>query len=248
MTKSLGKFLKINSSRVYLARFASQAAAAAPAGGWVLDAGAGDCPYRPYFEHVHYETADFCQVDKSYGAITYVCDLASLPVEAGRYDLVFCSQTLEHVPDPRQVLKELYRVLKPGGQLWLSAPLFFAEHEVPYDYYRYTRYGFTHLFEATGFTIGSLEWLEGYYGTLAYQLRLASTDLPTRGSDYGGGLLGWLLGVLAWPLKLLFAGLSLVFTQLDLRHRYVSGGLCKNYAVVAHKPEAAEHADQASPL
>jgi SAM-dependent methyltransferase len=43
------------------------------------------------------------------------------------------------------VLRELYRVLKPGGGLWLTAPFFFAEHMQPHDYYRYTRYGLAHL-------------------------------------------------------------------------------------------------------
>jgi ubiquinone/menaquinone biosynthesis C-methylase UbiE len=49
--------------------------------------------------------------------------------------LVICTQVLERVADLSAVLRELYRVLKPGGSLWLTAPFFFAEHMQPHDYY-----------------------------------------------------------------------------------------------------------------
>ena len=42
-------------------------------------------------------------------------------------------------------------MLKPGGTLWLTAPLFYAEHERPYDYFRYTQFGLRHLLEREGF-------------------------------------------------------------------------------------------------
>jgi SAM-dependent methyltransferase len=228
---------KATSSRTYIDQFAAEAAAATPAGSLVLDAGAGHCPYRSLFAHTIYESADFCQLDTKYydNQITHVCLLTDIPVEDGRYDLVFSSQTLEHVPEPKQVLQELHRVLKPGGQLWLSAPLFYAEHEVPYDFYRYTRYGFTYLLESTGFTVQKVEWLEGYYGALAYQLELAERSLPRHPRHYGGGIVGTAAGLLSFVLRPLFGGLAGLFNHLDLRSKYVSAGLCKNYAVIATK-------------
>ncbi len=240
MFKRLKKILTTNSSRKYLAIFAQRAASAIPKGAWVLDAGAGDCPYRSYFTHARYDSTDLCQVDKIYGQISYICDLSNVPIQCDCYDLVFCSQTLEHVPNPKKVLAEFSRVLKPGGQLWLTAPFFFEEHEVPYDYYRYTQFGLTHLVQAAGFTIQSLEWLEGYFGTLAYQLKQAAKALPLRSRDYGAGFIGWLIVGPAGLLKVLFAGLSLVFTWLDTRTKYVSSGQCKNYAVIAVKAGSKE--------
>jgi SAM-dependent methyltransferase len=116
--------IHINSSRVYLQKFAQKAAESVPDGGLVLDAGAGDAPYQPLFKHARYESADFCRVENApYAQITYVTDLAELPVEDNRYDLILCSQVLEHLNEPSTVLRELYRVLKPGKELWLSAPL-----------------------------------------------------------------------------------------------------------------------------
>jgi len=145
-----------NSSRVHLDAFVRQAAASLPPGARILDAGAGSGLYRPHFEHVAYESADFGRLDTDYGDITYRCDLTSIPADDGRFDLVLCTQVLEHVPEPAAVLGELARVLKPGGSLWLTAPLFYQEHQAPYDFYRYTQYGLRHLVEGAGFTVERL--------------------------------------------------------------------------------------------
>src|SRR5215470_12370346 len=123
-----------NSSRIHLERFVLAAAASVAPGARILDAGAGDGGYRQHFTHVDYESADFMQVDKPYAHdITYVGDLADLPVEDARFDLVLLTQVLEHLSEPVAVLAELRRVLKPGGRLWGSSPLFYEEHEQPYD-------------------------------------------------------------------------------------------------------------------
>jgi SAM-dependent methyltransferase len=233
MLKKMFTGIFINSSRYYLDCFAKEAADSLPNGALVLDAGAGNCPYKYHFSHVRYESADFCQVDKEYGEITYVCDLTTIPVEDNRFDLILCSQALEHVPEPGKVLEELFRILKPGGSLWLTCPLFYEEHETPYDFYRYTQYGLKHLIERAGFLIIRIEWLEGYLGTLAYQLSLAAKALPIQPFQYGGGIFGVVSSVFALFLKPLFAILAVLFSRLDLRKKFISGGLCKNYAVVA---------------
>jgi SAM-dependent methyltransferase len=106
---------KVNSSRLHLEGFLRRAAASVPAGSRVLDAGAGDCVYAPLFQGLQYESADFGKVDKPYGPLTYECDLAAIPFEDARFDMVVLTQVLEHIPDPGRVLTELSRVLKPGG-------------------------------------------------------------------------------------------------------------------------------------
>lgn len=227
-----------NSSRVYLERFVMRAAASVPTGARVLDAGAGECPYRRHFRHARYEAADFCQVDKAYAPVDYVCDLRSVPVEDGRYDLVLLTQVLEHLPEPVEVLRELHRVLKPGGNLWLTTPVFYEEHEQPYDFYRFTQYGLSHLLQSAGLEVKEIEWLEGYYGTLSYQLRNAGRHLPVRAADYGGGPLGAAAGASMVLVRQALRILAFTFTLLDLRHKYVTGGNPKNYCVVAQKQAA----------
>lgn len=58
-------------------------------------------------------------------------DLHDIPFEDDRFDVIFCNHVLEHVDDDHQCMKELCRVLKPGG---------FAILQVPIDYSRETTY------------------------------------------------------------------------------------------------------------
>lgn len=225
-----------NSSRTYLHHFVSRAGEAVEPGQLVLDAGAGDAPYRKLFAHAHYETADFVAVKgKKYAEPDYVCDLAQIPVEDARFDHVVLTQVLEHIPEPATVLAELNRVLKPGGTLWLTAPLFYAEHERPYDFYRYTRYGLRHLLEAAGFAVREIEWMEGYLGTLSYQAKLLSRSLPASPADYGGGVRGFALACGAKLSKRAAGRAANGLANLDLRHKFTGEGLPKNYQVVATK-------------
>lgn len=225
----------INTSLVRLDGFVKRLADSLSDGARVLDAGAGSCPYQKHFQHVQYEAADFCELDRSYAAMSYVCDLSSIPVEDERYDLVLCTQVLEHVPDPPKVLREFNRILKPGGTLWLSAPMYYEEHDQPYDFFRYTQYSFRYLVENAGFEIKELNWVEGYYMTLAHQFEMAGVRLSAKPSAYGGGLVGLLVGIAVIPLRPFLLTLSALFSRLDLRHKYTDGGHCINYCVIARK-------------
>jgi SAM-dependent methyltransferase len=208
----------VNMSRIHLDGFAAEAGASAAGDDFVvLDAGAGSMPYRKHFEHVRYEAADF----RAAPGIDYVCDISSVPVEDGRFDLVLASQLLEHVKSPIAVLREFHRILKPGGTVWITAPLFYQEHMLPHDYYRYTRPAWRMMARRAGFEIDSLEWLEGYYGTLSYQLHVAYKALPRSMRATRLGLLH----------------LSRRFARLEARERYTpKSGQPKNYRVVLRKP------------
>ncbi len=225
-----------NSSRAYLHRFLTRAGQEVQPGQLVLDAGSGRAPYRDLFTHARYETADFLAVKgKTYTEQDYVCDLADIPVEDARFDHVLLTQVLEHIPEPRAVLAELHRVLKPGGTLWLTAPLFYAEHEKPYDFYRYTQFGLRHLLEEAGFAVREVEWMEGYLGTLSYQARLMSKALPSSRGDYGGGAGGAALALAAKAARRAGPRLADGLARLDLRFKFTGRGLPKNYQVVATK-------------
>ena len=201
-----------HSSLDHLHRTLSECAESLPDGVRILDAGAGHCPYRELFGRAVYESADFCQVDRRYGAIDYVCDLKSIPVEAARFDAVVCTQVMEHVPEPQAVIAEFSRVLRPGGALWLSAPLYYEEHERPYDFFRYTQFGLRRMLETAGLEVESIEWLEGYGAALGHQLRKASRQLSIRPRDYGGGVAGWLGAGVSAVLRPCFA--LLTFMQI----------------------------------
>lgn len=231
----LRRMMDFNSSRYRLWEENAAFASGVPNGALVLDAGSGNAPYRPLFKHSRYETADFEKVDKTYEPSTYVCDLKSIPVESARFDYIVFNQVMEHLPEPTLVLNELNRILKDGGQIIYTGPLFYEEHEQPYDFYRYTQFGLRHLFGTTGFQIERLDWLEGYFGTVGYQLKSMSRCLPWKPRDLNGGLLGHVLSpfVLLWKLQCAVA--SIVFHQLEKRIKFQARGYPKNYVVVARK-------------
>lgn len=225
-----------NSSRFHLRRENAAFAATVPPGAVVLDAGAGEQPYRDLFAHCRYEAADFERVDKPYARSTYVCDLASIPVEDGRFDAVVCNQVLEHLPEPASVLAELHRVLKPGGRMICTAPLFYEEHERPFDFYRYTQFGWRHLLQKAGFEVERLDWMEGYFGTVAYQLETASAYLPKAPRRYAPGLKGFATGAAVAAARPFFRILADMLYSADEAAKFTAAGFPKNYVVVARKP------------
>jgi SAM-dependent methyltransferase len=224
-----------NSSRARLLQENAAFAASLPPGVRVLDASAGTHRYRHLFGHTHYKSADF---NEQY-APTDVCDLTQIPVPNDRYDAVVINQVLEHVPDPLAVLIELRRILRPGGRLIYTAPLFFEEHLQPYDFYRYTQFGVRHLFDRPGFKIDRLDWLEGYFGTLGYQFATMGSALPRHPTHYGGGLRGVIAASVGVGLKMLAPRVSRLFHRLEIRHKYTGHGYPKNYVVLATKPDTA---------
>lgn len=230
--------VSFNSSRHRLWEENAAFARQIPAGALVLDAGAGDAPYKSLYAHAQYESADFEQVDKAYAPSTYVCDLRDIPVEDGHFDFIVFTQVMEHLPEPTLVLNELNRVLKPGGKMLYSGPLFYEEHEQPYDFFRYTQFGLRHLFSMAGFAIERLDWLEGYFGTAGYQLNALARYLPLTPRHLGKGIAGYLLVPVMLLLRLGFAALSVLFHRLELRVKFKQRGYPKNYIAIVSKPEA----------
>lgn len=232
----LHRAFDFNSSRHRLWEENAKFAASIAPGAMVLDAGAGEAPYKPLLLHARYESADFQRVDKPYAVSTYVCDLAEIPVEDARYDFIIFNQVLEHVPEPGAVLRELHRVLKPGGRMIYTAPLFYEEHETPYDFYRYTQFGARHLLTKTGFAIDRLDWLEGYFGTIGYQMHSMARYLPRRPRDIHRGIAGFLLWPLVMALRVQMASGAMLFHRLEVAHKYTARGYPKNYVAIVTRP------------
>ncbi len=206
-----------NPSRHWLEKEIMEYAASIPAGSMILDAGAGSCIYKANFAHCKYESADFAQMSLKYDGLTYVCDLMNIPVEDCRYDCILFSQVMEHLPEPELVLRELRRVLKPGGRIFCGAPLMYPEHGAPHDYYRYTQYGLRHLFSKAGFVIEDIHRMEGFYQTSAWFLDYISRNLLTRHRI----------------AKKIFAYYAGVFRKLEMKNKITDAGDPINYIVMA---------------
>jgi SAM-dependent methyltransferase len=65
-----------------------------------------------------YESADLHQP-----GVTHRVDITEVPLAEAEYDVVIAHHVLEHIPDDRQAMRELFRLLKPGGVAVLSVPL-----------------------------------------------------------------------------------------------------------------------------
>jgi SAM-dependent methyltransferase len=233
--KFLNKILSFNSSRFRLHQENKIFADSIPSGSLVLDAGSGNQPYKNLLNHTQYESADFEKVDKSYAKSTYVCDLRKLPIENDRFDFILFNQVMEHLPEPTIVLKELNRVLKPNGKIIYTGPLFYEEHEIPYDFFRYTQFSLKKMFVEAGFEIERLDWMEGYFGTVAYQLNRMAYYLPTSPEDLGKGVFGFLLSPLMFLLKIFSGILSIFFHKLEIKTKYTKQGYPKNYIGIFKK-------------
>lgn len=212
----------VNSSRHYAQEFAVRAAARGTDETFlVLDAGAGSAPYADLFKHVTYETADLAATKgKDYSHIDYQCDIVDIPVKDERFDLVWCSQTLEHCREPIQALREFHRVLKPGGEAWLTAPFFYEEHEKPWDFHRFSRYAWEHFAQVVGFEVVEIERMEGFYGMLSYVLWMAGKHLPKEMTER----------------RALMRELAVEYADLDIADKRTDIGMSKNYQVVYRKP------------
>jgi SAM-dependent methyltransferase len=140
--------------RTAVERFATGVAS----GGSVLDVGCGLRPYEDCFSHCTYLGMDVEESGRRASdkrPDVYFNGL-DIPGDAERFDAAICTEVLEHCIDPVRLLSEINRVLKPGGQLLITVPFIWGEHEAPFDFRRYSHFGIEREVRRAGFQVSQL--------------------------------------------------------------------------------------------
>ncbi len=119
--------------------------------GVVIDLGGGKNPSYERFWDVKPEK--FVRVDINEKMESdIVADLNKpLPLLDNFADAIFLFNVIYILENPPAVLKEINRVLKPGGKLFLTSPFIFNEAKEPHDYWRFTSEGLQKLLKESGF-------------------------------------------------------------------------------------------------
>lgn len=126
----------------------------------ILDLGAGECRYRFFFDKCIYVSVDFGKGDKNwdFGSNDIIGDITKLDfIKSESVPYILNTTVLEHINEPSELFSHIGRILRPGGQLFLYVPFVIGEHQIPFDFYRYTSYGLRYLCEKCGLEVVELE-------------------------------------------------------------------------------------------
>lgn len=97
-----------------------------------------------------------CLVNLNIGpfpGVEVVADAHLLPYADNSVDAINCEAVLEHLPEPKIAVAEMYRVLKPGGRVFAATPFLQHYHGFPHHYQNFTLTGHKHLFQSAGFSV-----------------------------------------------------------------------------------------------
>jgi len=134
--------------------------------GRVLDVGAGSAPFAHRLRARWYVALE--RETRFRPAVVGSADL--LPFLGECFQGVICTEVLEHLSDPRCCLREIGRVLAPGGHLYLTAPMLWSLHYEPHDYFRFTGHGLRFLVEEAGLDVVRVEPLGGLISFVSMRL------------------------------------------------------------------------------
>jgi len=171
--------------------------------GLLLDIGCGEKPYRDLTNGLvtHHLGLDHPGSFHNKAKVNVFATAYEISLADNSVDTILCTFVLEHLENPRNAINEMYRVLKPGGYVILSAPLFWHLHEQPRDFYRYTKYGLDHLFTTAGLEIVEIKPLSGFVVTFGQELVYFLNRLRRGPAKYPVAALQWAIQVLAYLLN-----------------------------------------------
>lgn len=146
--------------------------------GKLLDIGCGKMPYKEFIlknskvkKYVGLDIETAIIYDQTVKP-DYTWDGQVMPFIDNSFDCAFGTEVLEHCPNPEVVLKEVNRILKPGGIFFFTVPFLWNLHEAPNDEYRYTPFALKRHLENSGFTSIQISATGGWHASMAQMLGL----------------------------------------------------------------------------
>ncbi len=197
--------------------------AAGHASDLVLEIGCGHYDHRPFFSQPIVRL-DFDPAHEPCVA----GDIHTMPIRGDAFDVVLAMSVLEHVHDPYAATREIYRIVRPGGQVLAWVPFFFGVHGFPGDISRFTEEGLRVLFERAGFEIVRSDAAK--YAGLFLNLNDAVNTVLSKQS--GRRTVRWARWVLGRLTRLGFP----LDRRLKLRTLYAGTELIARKPLAAHAP------------
>lgn len=135
--------------------------------GRILDVGCGNMPYKKYLTDI----SEYIGMDETKAVKPDILgSVQAIPFPDKYFDSVLCTEVLEHVSGAQDALREIKRVLKSGGYLYLTVPQAWPLHYEPNDYFRFTKYGIKHLLEEQGLKVIAIERIGGIFSLIGQTL------------------------------------------------------------------------------
>lgn len=202
--------------------------------GRLLDVGCGAQPFRRFFGTSEYLGLDIADSDSKFSyrsPDTVYYDGGVFPFGDKEFSRVLCTETLEHVPEPRVFLSEIFRVMDDKAVLLLTVPFAARWHFVPFDYWRFTPSGLSRLFCEAGFSSIAVHARGDEVVVAAYKcVSIAVSLLTSTRSSLIGRMTARLVGLFLAP----FAALALLIAHTRLRSKSPNFD-CLGYTVVARR-------------
>lgn len=152
-------------------------------GGRFLDVGSGREPYREWLMARCPAMTEYVGLDLEgstrYKDATVTWDGVRMPFADASFDCAMATEVLEHCPEPEVTLREVARVLKPGGVFFFTVPFLWPLHDCPHDEYRYTPWSMERHLRRSGFAEVHLRPTGGWDAALAQALGLWVRRSPT---------------------------------------------------------------------
>jgi SAM-dependent methyltransferase len=180
LEKFLNPTLSIDSADTYVIRtgLLNAVKASLPSlHGTLLDVGCGQMPYRDLILQ-HADVQQYIGLDihnpgyQKRRLPDLFWDGSAIPLADASVDTVIATELFEHLPDFDLVLREMGRVLKPGGALFFTVPFLWPLHDSPWDFCRYTPYALRRHLEGNGFDVRHITGLGGWNASLAQMIGL----------------------------------------------------------------------------